>query len=180
MAKRTSGKWYAQALFDLALEKGILESCRPGLEKMAELSRDESLMIQMENPKFPFEAKEGLLKEKMGEVHPYILNLTRLLVSKEALRLSGDISDQYRLLEDQHRGIEHAELATAVPIDEREKERISRKVEKVIGRSVVLDTRVDPSIIGGFIARIGDTLIDGSVRQNLENLRRNLVEEGRS
>ncbi len=180
MPKRASGKWYAQAIFDLALQKGVLEDCQAGLEKMAELSRDESFMILIENPKLPFEAKESLLKEKLAEVHPFILNLARLLANKEAFRLAGDILDQYRLLYDSHRGIEHAEVATAIPIDDKDKEAISKRVEEVIGRSVVLDERVDPSIIGGFVARVGDMVIDGSVRQNLETLRRKLVEGGRS
>ena len=90
MPKRVSGKWYAQAIFELALEKDALESCQKGLDQFAELTQDESLMALLENPKLPFEAKERLLKEGLGEVHPFVLNLALLLVSKDDLRLSGD------------------------------------------------------------------------------------------
>jgi F-type H+-transporting ATPase subunit delta len=180
MPKRASGKWYAQAIFELALQKEALEDCQAGLEKMARISRDESLMVLLENPKLPFEAKESLLRERLGEVHPFIFNLACLLANKDSLRLAGDISDNYRILYDAHRGLEHAEVTTAISIDDKDKEAISKRVEEVIGRSLALDLRVDPSIIGGFVARIGDMVIDGSVRQGLENLRKNLVEGSRS
>ena len=84
-------------------------------------------------PKLPFEAKEDLLKEGLGEVHPFVFNLALLLVSKDVLRLAGDISSDYQLLFDAYRGIEHAEVTTAVPLDEKEKEIVSRRSEKSWG-----------------------------------------------
>lgn len=180
MPKRVSGKWYAQAIFELAHEKNSLEICQKGLERIAELTQAESLMALLENPKLPFEAKERLVKEGLGEVHPFVFNLALLLFSKDSLRLTGDISNQYRLLFDAYRGIERAELTTAVPLDEKDKEALSKRVGEITGRTVTLDLQVDPSILGGFIARIGDMLIDGSVRQNLDSLGKNLLEVGRS
>ncbi len=180
MPKRVSGKWYAQAIFELALEKNALESCQQGMERLAELTRDESLMAFLENPKLPSEAKETLLKEALGEIDPYVFNLALLLVGKDVLRLADDITSEYRLLFDAYRGIEHAEVTTAVPLDEKDKEAISNRIGEIMGRKVTLDLQVDPSIIGGFIARIGDMLIDGSVRQNLDALGKNLLEVGRS
>jgi F-type H+-transporting ATPase subunit delta len=180
MPRKVSGKWYAQAMFELALEKNELENCWKGLQQISQFTADESLMALLENPKLSFEAKEGLLQEKLGGVHPFILNLALLLVSKDGLRLAGDIAKQYQLLFDAHRGIEHAEVTTAIPLDERDKEILSNRVGEIMEMKVTLDLHVDPSILGGFIARIGDTLIDGSVRQNLESLGKNLLEAGRS
>jgi F-type H+-transporting ATPase subunit delta len=180
MPKRVSGKWYAQAIFEIALEKKAIDSCQQGLEKLAELTRDESLMAFLENPKLPSEAKETLLKETLGEIDPYVFNLALLLVSKHESILFGDIFKQYRLLLDAHRGIEHAEVTTALPLDGRDMEMISDRIKNIVGRKVTLDLQVDPSLIGGFIARIGDMLIDGSVRQNLDSLGKTLLEVGRS
>ena len=180
MPKRVSGKWYAQAIFEIALEKKGLESCQEGLEKLAELTRDESLTALFENPKLPFQAKKNALKELLGEVHPSILNLAFLLVTKDLLRLAGDISRSYRFLLDACRGIEHAEVTTAVPLDEKEREFIARRIGEIIGKKVSLDLQVNPSILGGLIARIGDTLIDGSVRQNLDSLGKSLLQTGRA
>jgi F-type H+-transporting ATPase subunit delta len=180
MSKRVSGKWYGQAIFELALKGKDLDACQKGLDQLTDLTQDESLMAWLENPKLPFEAKERLLKEVLGEVHPFMLNLALLLVNKDNLRLAGEISSQYRLLLDAHRGIEHAVLTSAIPLDEKDQEILSKRIGEILGRTVTFDLRVDPALIGGFVARIGDTLIDGSVRQNLDTLGRNLLEVGRS
>ena len=180
MPKRVSGKWYAQAIFEIALEKKELESCQKNLNQLTELTRDESLMALLENPKLPFEAKEHLLKERLGEGFPFVFSLVLLLVTKDGLRLAEDIDNHFRLLFDAYRGIEHAEVTTAVPLDEKEREIISNRIGEFIGSKVTLDLQVDPAVIGGFVARIGDTLIDGSVRQYLDSLGRNLLEVGRS
>jgi F-type H+-transporting ATPase subunit delta len=179
MPKRVSGKWYGQAIFELALEGKGLESCQKGLDQLTELTQDEPLMAWLENPKLPFEAKERLLKEGLGEVHPFIFNLALLLVSKDSLRLASDIGSQYRLLFDAHRGLERAMLTSAIPLDEKDKEILSKRIGEILGRKVTFDLQVNPSLIGGFVARIGDTLIDGSVRQNLDSLGKSLLEVGR-
>lgn len=179
MPKITSGKRYAQAAFKLALEKNELESWQVGLGKIADLTKDEKLMALLQNPRLPFDAKKSLLQKQLGEINPLVFNLALLLVSKGLLKLSGDISQQYNDLLDAHRGIERAKVTTALPLGDEESEAISRRLGEIVERKVVIDTQVDPSVIGGFIARIGDTLIDGSIHQKLETLRRSLVEVGR-
>ncbi len=180
MGKRLSGKWYAQAIFGLALEKKEPEVFQKGLDQLAELTRDESVMVLLENPKLPFEAKERLLREGLEGAHPMVVNLALLLVSKDGLRLAGDVASHFLALFDAHRGIEHAEVTTAVPLEAKDRERLSNRIGEILGRKVALDLRVDPSVIGGFVVRIGDTLIDGSIRQNLDSLGKNLLELGRS
>ncbi|MDI7260417.1 MAG: ATP synthase F1 subunit delta [Thermodesulfobacteriota bacterium] len=179
MPKITSGKRYAQAAFDLAVERNELESWQQGLRKIADLAKDEELMALLQNPRLPFPAKKSLLEKRLGEINPLPFNLTLLLVSKGILRRGGDIYQQYNSLLDFHRGIERAKVTTALPLGDEEGEAISRRLAEIVKRKVVIDAQVDPSIIGGFIARIGDTLIDASIHQKLETLRRSLVEAGR-
>jgi F-type H+-transporting ATPase subunit delta len=66
-----------------------------------------------------------------------------------------------------------------MPLIDEDREAISRRLGEIVEHKVVIDAQVDPSIIGGFIARIGDTLIDGSIRQRLETLKKNLVGAGK-
>jgi F-type H+-transporting ATPase subunit delta len=179
MPKITSGKRYAQAAFELALERNELESWQEGLCKIADLTADEELMALLQNPRLPFAAKKSLLQNRLGEINPLAFNLALLLVSKGILRRGGDIYQQYNSLLDFHRGIERAKVTTALPLGDEEGEAISRRLAEIVKRKVVIDAQVDPSIIGGFIARIGDTLIDASIHQKLETLRRSLVEAGR-
>ena len=101
--------------------------------------------------------------------------LSALLLHKDRLGIAGDISQQYDRLLDAYRGIEHAEVIIATPLDEEGKERLSDQLWEIMDRKVVIDAQVDPSIVGGFRAKIGDTLIDGSIRNRLEALRKSLT-----
>jgi len=176
MPRISSGKRYAQAAFELALGKNELESWRAGLKKMAELSHNEELMALLQSPRFPFDAKEDLLRRQLGEIHPLVSNLALLLVNKGLFRLSSDIFQQYTDLLDAYQGVERAKVTAAVRLSDEDKETISSRLGKIVDRKVAVDAQVDPSLIGGFIARMGDMLIDGSIRQRLESLKRRLVE----
>jgi len=179
MPRITSGKRYARAAFELAWERNELENWQEGLSRIGELTEEEELMALLQNPRLPFDAKKSLLQKRLGEINPLAFNLALLLVDKGIFRLGPEIAQQYNRLLDAHRGIEHAEVTTALPLGDEEREAISRHLGEMVKRKVVIDAQVDSSIIGGFIARIGDTLIDGSVRQRLEALRKNLAEARR-
>jgi len=175
MARLTSGKRYAQAAFELALERGELDSWQAGLRKIAEMSTDEKLVALLKNPKLPLQVREALLTERLGKINPLALNLAYLLVKKHRLSIAGDISLQYDRLLDTHQGIEHVEVVTALPLGDEDRERISSRFGEITGHKVVIDAQVDPSIVGGIKAKIGDTLIDGSIRNRLEALRKSLT-----
>jgi F-type H+-transporting ATPase subunit delta len=179
MARVTSGKRYAQAVFKLALEKEELDSWQASLRKITDITTDEKLMDLLENPKLPFEAKKALLAELLGKINPLALNLAYLLVHKDKVGIVSDISQQYDRLLYAYYGIEHVEVITALPLDDRDRERISSRFGEIIGHKVIIDAQVDPSIVGGIKAKIGDTLIDGSVKGKLEALRKSLVEISR-
>lgn len=176
MPRIASGKRYAQAAFELAMQRNELESWQVSLRKIAELSIDEAFTDLVENPKLPFEVKKSLLEERLGDVNPLALNLACLLVHWNKLGTAGNVSREYDRLLDAYHGIEHAEVVTALSLDAKNKERISNQLGKMVNRKVIVDAVVDSSVIGGFKAKIGDILIDGSVRNRLDALRRNLVE----
>jgi F-type H+-transporting ATPase subunit delta len=179
MPRISSTKRYAQAVFQLALERNEFESWQEGLNKIVDSTTDKELMALLESPSLSFVAKKSLLQERLGEMNPLAFNLALLLVSKGLLRHSADISKIYHELLDAHRGVERAKVITALPLGDEEKDAVSHRLGKMVERNVVVDTKVDLSIIGGFIARIGDTLIDGSIHQKLETLKKSLVEVGR-
>jgi len=179
MRRISSAKRYAQAVFEIALERNEFESWQEGLKKIVDLTTDNKLMALLENPSLSFAAKKSLLQERLGKINPLASNLALLLVSKGLLRRSGDISQIYNELLDAHRGIDRAKVTTVLPLGDQEKDAISQRLGKIVERKVVVDAQVEPSIIGGFIARIGDMLIDGSIHQKLETLKRSLVEVGR-
>jgi len=179
MARVTPGKRYAQAAFELAVERNELQSWQESLRRIAEVAADTKLVAWLESPKIPFDVKKGLVEEQLGEVNALALNLAYLLVSKGRLRIAGNILREYDRLLDAYYGIEHAQIVTALPLDEEDKQRLSRQLGEMMGRKIVIDAQVDPSVVGGFIAKIGDTLIDASTRNRLETLRKSLVEAGK-
>jgi F-type H+-transporting ATPase subunit delta len=175
MPRVNSGKRYAQAVFELARERGELERWQADLSKICGVGSEAKLMSLLENPKLPFDTKKKLLEERIGKVEPLVFNLACLLLSRGRLKSIGNVSRQYEGLVNAYHGIEHAEVFTAVPLSDQEKERLSSRLGEMLGHRVIVDLRTDPSIIGGVRARIGDTLIDGSIRYKLGCLQRGLV-----
>ena len=175
----SSGKRYAQALFELALERGEPEHCRNSLKEAASAVADSRLMDILENPRLPFEVKKSILSELLGAMEPLVANLTSLLMTRGRLRTLDDIAEHYERLLDRHHGIVRAEVLTAVLLNDEDRERFSTLLSELVGQTVLIDSRVDPSTLGGFEARIGDVLIDGSIRNALESLRKRLAWAGR-
>lgn len=178
MARGASAKRYSQAAFEIALERNELEVWKADLNQIAAMLDEPELVSLLENPKLPFSHKNELLSERLKGINPLALNLARLLVTKGLLRLAGQIAAGYEQLVNAHYGIEHAEVTTAIPLDDADKEPLASHLGTLVGKRLILETSVDPSILGGVIARVGNKLIDGSTRAKLESLRQSLIKAG--
>jgi F-type H+-transporting ATPase subunit delta len=176
MISTISARRYAQAIFEIAKAKNNLDEWGKDLKKLTAIVKDQQVIDMMDDPKFPFTKKAELIKQKMGKTDELVMNLCYLLISKGKLKNAGQISDEFESLQDEHKGIKHALVTTAVPVDEAEKQKIANQLEKITGKKVSVKLQVNPAILGGIIARIEDTQIDGSVRNKLELLRRDLVQ----
>ena len=174
MAKRAYTKRYAQAVFEIALERQELDSWQSDLQKIARLGEDAELIALLESPRLPFSDKAKLLSEQLGDMNTLALNLVCLLVARGSLSMAGEITDEYQRLLDSYHGIERAEVVTAIPIDDEDKQMLAERLGAVVGKKVVVKPEVDPSLIGGIVARIGGKLLDGSTRGRLEALKREL------
>jgi F-type H+-transporting ATPase subunit delta len=175
MARGASPKRYAQAVFQMALESGELDGWRSDLRRIVQAVTDLQLREILASPKIRFEEKASLLTQSLEGVSPLALKLASLLVVRGHLGVAEGIADEYDRLLDAQRGIEQAEVITAVPLDEDDKERVTRKLGELRGKKVIVAAQVDPDVIGGMVARIGDQLLDGSTRGKLLALRKNLV-----
>ena len=176
MISTISARRYAQAIFQIAQAKNNLDEWKKELRKLADLMKDREIVDLIDHPKIAFNLKADLIKQKLNTSDELILNLCYLLILKGRLKNAEQIADEYDSLLDERRGIKHAVVTTAVPVDDSEKNKISGQLEKITGKKVSVKLQVNPSILGGMVARIEDTLIDGSVRNRLDLLRRNLAE----
>jgi len=177
MANSTHARSYSQAAFKIALEEKELNRWQSDLRKIASLVKDEALFALLESPEVPFDNKAKVLSDRLGDINPQVLKMVSLLVAKGRLGMVGDIVDEYQQLVDNYRGIEGAEVAevtTAIPLDDEEKLKLAQRLTSIIGKPIVLKPKVDSSLIGGIIIRVGDKLIDGSIRSKLVALKRGL------
>ncbi len=175
MARKAYARRYAQAVFEIALEKKELERWQSDLQKIAGAVKDADFLAALESPKLSLGDKTRLLFRMLGEVNPLTLNLVQLLIARASIGMIGEIAEEYQRLLDSYHGIEPAEVITAVPLDDKDIKKLTESLSDLVGKKVTLKSEVDSSIIGGIIARIGGKLLDGSTRSKLAALRRELV-----
>jgi F-type H+-transporting ATPase subunit delta len=175
VARFASAKRHAQAVFQLALKNNEVEKWRAELITVATALSDPQLQVILENPKIHISDKEQLINRCLPGLSQLALNFAYLLVSKQRLDILTQIVAEYERMADAHQGVEHAKVTTATPIDEGEQKMLEERMAAMTGKQIVLTSEVDPAIIGGFVARIGDRLIDGSTKAKLEALKKKLV-----
>lgn len=175
MARKAFARRYAQAIFELALEKKELERWQSDLPKIVNAVSEAALLTALESPKLKLDDKTRLLTERLGGISPLALNLVRLLITRASIGMIGDIASEYQRLLDSYHGIEPAKVITAVSLDDKDVQKLTQNLSVLIGKKVVLKSEVDSKIIGGIVARVGGKLLDGSTRSKLAALRRELV-----
>ncbi|HLB11660.1 MAG TPA: ATP synthase F1 subunit delta [Dehalococcoidia bacterium] len=175
MLKGAVAKRYAQALFDVAKEQRLMDQFLVDLADLSQILSHPALIQVLDNPKIPFQTKRDLVRRLLGERSPYFLTFVDLAISKERASVAGQIRDAYQRLVNADRGIEVAEVTTAVPLDEDDKQLLARRLSDITGKKVLLELKVNPDILGGLVARIGDRVIDGSVISKLKALRAELA-----
>ena len=161
---------YAHAYFDLARGAGDIDGWRRELAGVAEVLGNAEVAVAVQNPRLPLSRRVGLTLDLLDGASPTARNLARLLVERRRTALLPEILDYYDELADRESGVLRAEITTAVPIDEKLEREISKALSDRFGHSVQSTLRHDPSIIGGLVVRIGDRVIDDSVRTHLQQL----------
>ncbi len=177
-SKGLVAKRYAEALFDLALSNGLpcAEKWANDLQRVVDTLGDEQFYRYLESPKVPFTKKRDLLNRAFGPVvDREVLNLFLLLVQGHKVSSVMPVNDEYLELLKQYKGIVTAYVTTAIPLPEDIKRKISIRLGSILGKTVELNTQVNPDIIGGLVIKLGDRLIDGSVATRLARLRDSLT-----
>jgi F-type H+-transporting ATPase subunit delta len=176
--KTLQAKRYSQAIFEIAKEHNTFDKWQENLQKIVLLAQNPEFVSVMENPKFSTEEKVKLLDVQLKNTDPLALNLAYLLTGKGVFGLITDIYADYQKILDNYRGIDQAEVTTAVPLNETEKQQMAERLSQITGRKIIMTMHVDPNIIGGVIAKVGEKLIDGSTRSQLAALKNDLANVG--
>jgi F-type H+-transporting ATPase subunit delta len=171
----SAAKRYTLAAFELAQERDNLREWQNALERIAAFVSEPDVAMIMANSRVPQESKQQLLMAGLSDLPGLTLNLARLLVRKNRTALAPQIAEQFRQLVEDQEGIARAKAITAVPLSDADRQALSARLRQQTGREVVLETEVDPELLGGVVVQIGDRLVDASTRARLEALRASLV-----
>ena len=176
MARRDSSpRRYAEAAFEIALRDGTVEQWRAELERAAAALDNAELSETLANPAIPIQERVDIVQRVFADLGDPGRNLVLLLLRRGRIRQLPRVAGEYRRLDDKRNNIVHAIATSASPLDDAELRAITARLEQMSGGQVELETAVDPDLIGGLVVRIGDRLIDGSVRGRLERLRNKLA-----
>jgi F-type H+-transporting ATPase subunit delta len=182
MRDTTIARNYAEALLALARKAGDLQAWGRLIDDVASVvERDDRLRRFLEAPQISADAKNAVLAKAYEDRAPrlFLRYLQRLVMNRRQM-LIAEIANEYRDLVDEAEGRVHAQVTVAKPVDEAERAAIARQLSHTMGKPVVPQVRVNPNIMGGIIVRIGDRVMDGSVRKRLGILRsRMLARAGR-
>jgi F-type H+-transporting ATPase subunit delta len=172
---RATARRYAEAAFEIAERDGAMARWLAAFEVAeARLAGPEATRL-LASPAIPAEDRERLLDRLLGEaVSGPPRNLLALLVRRGRFELLPAVSGEFRRLYRLREGIVEAIVTSAAPIDATEVRALEERLTAAAGARVELSLRVDPTLIGGLQVRLGDRLIDGSVRGRLERLRASL------
>jgi len=176
----TAGRRYAEAAFELAERDDAFDGWAEGLTLAARFAVDDGVVRVVDNPSIPLAdrhaAVAGLLE---GRVVPGVHNLARLLAQRGRFETLPAIAAEYTRLLNRRRGIVEAVVTSARPLTANETAALQARVEAMTGSGVDLRAEVDDALIGGLTVRVGDQLLDASLRGRLERLRHQLAGSAR-
>ncbi len=173
------GEVYARSLFEVAKDHGELDTVREQLGTFADaLERDRELAVFFFSPYFSSQEKVAGLERAVAGANPTVLNFLRVLIENHRMpavfRIRRELDGLWA--EEQH--ILPVEITSAVELDEATVRSIGDRIGAQTGRRVELAARVEPDILGGIVLRVGNQILDASIRNRLERLRRQVARTG--
>ncbi len=167
---------YARSLFEVAKEAGKLDDVREQLGQLADaIAEEHELQVFFFSPYFsPDEKKEGL-KKAISDADPIVVNFLELLIEKHRTPALMRIRRSYDRLWERENDLLPVSVTSAVELDEETVRNIGDRIGEQTGRKVQLSSSVEPDLIGGIVVRVGNSIIDASIRSRLEQLRRTVA-----
>lgn len=165
---------YAKALFALGVENGTYETYNETLQGIAGLcSSMPELVDALTNPLYPLDARMQVMTGLIAaqKTDRIMANFLKLLVEKKRAEILPEIAEEFQAMVDEARNVCHGSVLSAVALSDALQGKIQNTLEKLTGKKVELSTSVDPSLIGGIVAKVGDLVLDGSIRTQLAGLK---------
>jgi ATP synthase F1 delta subunit len=167
---------YAEALFGVAKEKGKLDAIREQLGQFADaLAENREMQLFFFSPYFSSAEKGDGLKKAITGAEPELVNFLELLTEKHRMPVIFRMRRQFDSLWDKENKRLGVTVTSAVELDPEVAKRIGSEIEQQTGNTVELESRVDPDILGGLVVQVGNMVLDTSIRNRLEKLRKSVA-----
>jgi F-type H+-transporting ATPase subunit delta len=168
---------YARSLFEVAREHGKLDELRAQLIQFADaLDAQRELALFFFSPYFSTEEKQRALERAVEGADEILLNFLKVLIENHRMPVIFRIRQEYQRLWDEENRTLPVEVTSAIALDRATTENLATMIGERAKRKVTLATRVDPDILGGIIVRVGNSILDASIRNRLEQLRRHVAQ----
>jgi F-type H+-transporting ATPase subunit delta len=177
MNDATIGRNYAETLLVLAKREGQQEEWGTLIESIAAaMQEDQTLRTFLESPKLAASRKIEILAKALGKrVPPVFLRFLETVIMKRRQMVIPAIASEYRALIDESEDRVHANVTVAREPAEPERDALTRQLSRLFGKRVVPHIAINPAILGGVIVKVGDTVMDGSVRRRLATLKSRML-----
>ena len=167
---------YARSLFEVAQEQGKLDVVREELGQITEaLEENAELRLFFYSPYFSTDEKRDGLRRTVTDADPVTMNVLDILVENHRLPVLPRLRREYERRWREANNLLPVTVTSAVELDDAVVERIGDEIGRQTGRTVELTREVDPSIVGGFVVRVGNAILDASIKNRLDNLRKQIV-----
>jgi len=168
---------YARSLFAVAREQDKLDELREQVAQFADaLNGNRDLAVFFFSPYFSIKEKQEALGRALDGADQVLLNFLSLLIEKHRMPVIFRIRQEYERLWDEENRTLAVEITSAIELDQATTESLGKTIGERAGRKVTLAARVDPDILGGIVVRVGNSILDASIRNRLEQLRRHVAQ----
>jgi|BEDMetMinimDraft_2_1075160.scaffolds.fasta_scaffold00771_2 F-type H+-transporting ATPase subunit delta len=176
MANRVA-KTYARAAFEVARQDNAIEDWLRALHIIAAFFNEPMVLGYLHSPRASGNEKMQLLEKTLEaqNVGKPMINFAKLILSENMMHMINEILLEFRELADKELHITRVEASTATELSEQDKQHIVKELEERVGGRVIVEFKVNPSLLGGMVLRVGDHVIDGSLRTRLEQLKQALA-----
>jgi len=171
---------YSSSLLETAISKNLFEEISSDVDFILNVFRSSKQLVSvMESPVIKWQLKLAIIEEIFkGKINDETLNFLRFVIKKGRENYFVNIFEKYLDLKDEHLGIVNVDVKTAFAFDNKQSKTLKKNLEQKFNKQVRLNYSIDNTILGGFIAKIGDTVHDASIKHQLELLKKKFLEGG--
>jgi F-type H+-transporting ATPase subunit delta len=168
---------YARALFEVAKERGVLDPVHDQLDEFADaVASNRDMQMFFFSPYFSTDEKKDALGRAVTDADPSFTNFLEALLERHRMPALFRIRVRYDQMWEEENKLLPVEVTSAVALDENLVESIGERIREQTGETVELSSRVDPDILGGVVLRVGNFILDASIRNRLEQLRKQVAQ----